>query len=381
MRKNLHGHLKFEARLTALCNQRGLYCSPDPPDLDGTAAASLEVGLEQVALGREQLAWAKEIGAEQLDLAREILGTQTGIMRENQLLAVEDRNRYRATFGAMEDDLVNQAKNYATPARQEAEAGKASSDVIQAYDKVRATQIRQQGAFGIDPTSGAALANNRKMNIAQARDMAHGANTARKQVEDMGWAKQLDAVSLGRNLPAQASTSYGIALNAGNSAVGNMNNTVGSVGNNRSAAQGWYQGGANAIGQSANILNAGYANEIAAQNSTLGAIGGLVGMGAGIAMRSSSKKVKTNKHPIEGEVLERLEDVPVERWRYKEGVEDSGVREHVGPYAEDFTKAFGTGDGKSIDLMDAVGVSMAATKELARKVAALEQKLGFGLGD
>jgi hypothetical protein len=260
-------------------------CAPKPPDLSSSAAASEKVGLEQVALGREQLDWAKTLGTEQLDLARSVLGDQLDIMRENQQLAVEDRNRYRNTFGTMEDDMVRQARDYVTPARQELEAGKAESDVIQAYDKARATQLRQQGAFGIDPTSGAALSNDYRMNIAQARDMAHAANTARKQVEDMGWARQVDAASLGRGLPAQASTNYGIALNAGNSAVSNMNSTAGSVSNNMGAAQNWYQGGVNAIGQSANILNAGYANEVAAHNGTMNMLGGIVGMGAGIGLR------------------------------------------------------------------------------------------------
>lgn len=285
MRERLHSQRKHLARLESHENLRGLYCSSDAPDMDGIARASEKVGMEQIALGREQFAWAKDMGVEQLALAKEILGTQTGIMAENHALAKEDRNRYRDTFGALEDDLVAEAKAYATPARAEAEAGKASSDVIQAYDKVRATQVRQQGAFGVDPTSGAALANTRKLGIAQAKDMAGAANTARKQVEDMSWAKRLDAVSLGKGLPAQASTSYGIALNAGNSAVGNMNGTVGSVGANMNAAQGWYQGGTQAIGQAASIMNAGYANEVAAQNGTLSAIGGLVGLGAGIALR------------------------------------------------------------------------------------------------
>jgi hypothetical protein len=197
----------------------------------------------------------------------------------------------------------------------------------------------------------------------------------------MGWARQVDAASLGRGLPAQASTNYGIALNAGNSAVGNMNNTAGSVSNNMGAAQNWYQGGVNAIGQSANILNAGYANQVAAHNGTMNMLGGIVGVGAGIAARSS-KTLKRDKSPVGGGVLDRLvEDVPVERWRYKEGVEDSGARYHIGPYAEDFSRAFGVGDGKSINLLDAVGVNMAATRELAQKVASLEKKLDLGRGD
>jgi len=256
-------------------------CAPDPPDYSATAQASEKVGLEQVELGREQLAWAKQMGQEQLNLARDVVGTQVDIMRENQRLAVEDRGRYRSTFGPLEDALVEEAKAYATPERAEQEASRASSDVVQAYDKARSNMLRQQAAFGIDPTSGMAMANDRLMGVGMAKDMAHSANTARRQVEDMGWAKKLDAVSLGKGLPAQASTAYGIATNAGNSAVGNMNNTAGTIASNMASAQNWYQGGLQGIGQAANIMHMGHQDAVASANANMRFIGGLTGAGLG----------------------------------------------------------------------------------------------------
>lgn len=378
----LRSERKFLNRLEALSNLRGLYCAPDAPDVSSQAAASEKVGMEQVALGREQLDWAKTLGEEQLGLAREVLGAQTDIMRENQTLAVEDRNRYRSNFGALEDQVAQEAKDYASPDRVEREVGKATADVISAYDKVKASTLRQQTSFGIDPTSGAAMGNLRIMDINQAKDLAGAATKARSQVEDMGWAKKLDAVSIGKGLPAQASTSYGIAVNAGNSAVGNLNNTAGAVGNNMGAAQNWYQGGAQAIGQSANILNANYQNEVAASNANMGFLGGALGTGAKLWL-GSSKDFKTDKERVpEDAILDRVENLPVEKWRYKPGIEDGGAAPHIGPYAEDFQMAFGTGgDGKSINVADAIGVNLAATKALAKKVEQLEKTIGYGVGD
>ena len=64
--------------------------------------------------------------------------------------------------------------------------------------------------------------------------------------------------------------------------------------------------------------------------------------------------------------------MPVEKWKYKEG-DDT---EHMGTYAEDFTKATGTGDGKRIEAVDAIGITMKAVQDLDKKV----EKLAVGLG-
>jgi len=125
--------------------------------------------------------------------------------------------------------------------------------------------------------------------------------------------------------------------------------------------------------------------------SGVGALGGLFGGGAGAAGAAglsgsvltaapffgvSSRDLKTDKTPIdEDEVLEKVEKLPVEAWRYKSGL---GLTEepHIGTYAEDFKESFGLGDGKTLNLMDTTGVLMASVKSLSKKVKKLE---GLGL--
>ena len=58
-----------------------------------------------------------------------------------------------------------------------------------------------------------------------------------------------------------------------------------------------------------------------------------------------------------------------QHWRYR-----GDAAPHIGPYAEDFAAAF-AGDGRSIDLMDAVGATMSAVKGLAARVEALAGRL------
>ena len=131
-------------------------------------------------------------------------------------------------------------------------------------------------------------------------------------------------------------------------------------------------------GNQANILNAQYANQLSAWNAKQQAdaagFGGLMGgVGTMVGGIWSSKKLKEDKKPIPDGALDAMNSMPVQSWKYKDGVADGGY--HIGPYAEDFQKATGKGDGTSIPIVDAIGVTMKAVQELDQKV----EKLGRGL--
>ena len=68
--------------------------------------------------------------------------------------------------------------------------------------------------------------------------------------------------------------------------------------------------------------------------------------------------------------------MPVEKWKYKEGVSDEG--HHIVQYAEDFKEQTGLGDGKSINLIDGLGLTMKAVQELSSKVDKIAET-GVGL--
>lgn len=90
----------------------------------------------------------------------------------------------------------------------------------------------------------------------------------------------------------------------------------------------------------------------------------------------SDKNKKKNIKPAD-KILDRMEKIPISSWQYKAGAVpgDDGSR-HVGPMAQDFKGFFGLGNGTSIPVVDAVGVNMAATQQLARKVKRLEKRNG-----
>lgn len=99
------------------------------------------------------------------------------------------------------------------------------------------------------------------------------------------------------------------------------------------------------------------------------ALGGAAQMG-GMMYAASSRSFKENKRPSEN-VLEMVCSLPVERWKYKDGIADGA--EHIGPYAEDFAARFG-GSDKKISLMDMAGVLFKAVQELTARVEELENE-------
>lgn len=109
-----------------------------------------------------------------------------------------------------------------------------------------------------------------------------------------------------------------------------------------------------------------------ADSSAAGSSNAAAGIGIIISLASmmSDENVKHDKRPT-GSLLDKLKDIRVEKWKYKGDDQD-----HIGPYAKDFNEAFGVGRNqpegqpKMISLIDAIGVTMGAIKELNEKVDA-----------
>jgi hypothetical protein len=82
---------------------------------------------------------------------------------------------------------------------------------------------------------------------------------------------------------------------------------------------------------------------------------------------TSDRNAKSGFAPVDSrEVLERVAGLPISQWHFKE--DDSKAR-HIGPVAQDFHAAFGTGrDDKHITSVDADGVALAAIQGLYQVV-------------
>ena len=123
----------------------------------------------------------------------------------------EQWDRYKQIYAPLEDSMVSAAQNYDTPAQYERAAGEASGSISQAFTNARDRLSRTPG---VDPTSAAYTSSMAGLDRTQAAADAVAQNTARKQVADTAWARKSDMLSLGKGLPAQASSTLGSAATA-----------------------------------------------------------------------------------------------------------------------------------------------------------------------
>ena len=351
------------------------------PNVGKAAMKQAELGEDWLKFAQEQFGVANERQKEQDKIANEVTQQQLDASKQAQGWATADRNRYENTFIPLQNEFIDQANNWDSPERQQQMASEAKADVLTNASQQRGATQRQMAGMGVNPTSGRYAGVDRAGENATALAAAGAQNNARNTVRNQAMSLKGDAINLGSGLGVNPATSLGLSSSTGSAAFGTTaanNSQSAGLGNMVGAG---YQGAMNGYNSQASILNQQQQNKIQAQqmnnqssSSLWSGIGSLAGMGM---MAFSSKKLKENKKPIEdGAALDAVNSMPVEEWKYKEGVSDGG--EHIGPYAEDFARVTGKGDGKMINMMDSLGLTMKAVQDLSKKVDRLSSG-GMGL--
>lgn len=358
--------------------------APDP-QIGQAALMNAKLGQEWLTFAKDTYADSKERQKPIDELALKVSQQQLDTATQQSQWAKEAHDRYQNQFVPLQDKFIQEAENYDTPEKQAAAAATAKADVVSAANGERAASQRQMAAMGVNPASGRWAGINRATDLGTAVASAGAQNNARTQVKNTGLNLRASAINMGNGLPAQAATNTGLGLNAGTGAANVTNAANGQFLAATGIMDRGYAGAMQGYTNQANILQNQYNSQLqawgmqqqasAANNAgIMGGIGQIVGLGASIF---SSKKLKTKKRKAKGN-LKAVKQMPVERWRYKDGVADGGAAEHTGPYAEDFRKATGHGDGTTIPMQDMLGVTMGAVKELAGHVDRLERAVGIG---
>lgn len=301
----------------------------------------------------------------QAEIGREYLDFMKGQSDISNTWAQQDRDRYRNVFEPLQDDFIQRTQDRiaAGPdySKVDGDVRRAQADVSTAFDSAQQQQQRSLAARGVRPDAGASVEATRRSEVAEGLASAGAANSTRLASRARADAElameEANAINLGSGLAVNPATSLGLSNNSASAGF--------------SGAQRGYAGMASGLQGQFNSQMQGY-SAAAAQNSSLwGGIGSL----AGLAISLSSKDYKTDKAPVR-DPLSQLMDMPVEEWSYKDGIADNGAARHVGPYAEDFHKATGKGDGKTIPLQDMIGVTAGAVQQLADKVDKLAETGG-----
>lgn len=233
--------------------------SPPPPDYSGMEA-----------LGREQLDFSKRQYAEMKPIAERVANQQLASQDQQMKQAQEYYDYQQNTFRPVERGLVAQAQEYDTEANRERIAAQAAADTARAFGTAEGMTSRNLARRGVGPGSGNAMAmqNQNALSLASAR--AGAMTGARNQAEQIGYARKLDAVGLGRNLAGASTAAYGAATGAGTAGLGSS-----------MAPGNQYMGGLAQAGQTyGTILNSQTSAYNTAQ-SQADPLASIIGMGVG----------------------------------------------------------------------------------------------------
>lgn len=294
------------------------------------------------------------------ETGREFLDFMRGQSTVSNRWAEEDRARSMDVFRPVEDSYIA-ANRDATADYEgvERDVRMAQADVRQQFDVSRDMRERDMARMGVDPSSGRWQDDSRKTGLTEALAHAGVSNATRLRGRDVAEAeaeqKQLNVINMGKGLAVNPATSLGLSNSAG---------------------QAGFSGAMRGYNQQGSMLNADYRNRLAgwqadqqSNNSLWSGLGSVAGFALSSGMLSS-KDYKEDRRPAR-DVLEAVREMPVDTYRYKEGIADGGAAPHVGPMAEDFHAATGQGDGRSIPVQDMLGLLTGAVQELDAKVEAM----------
>jgi len=259
--------------------------APDPnPGMLASAEAAKEIAAMQKDTATEMLDFYKTQYSEMKPIMTEIMQTDMDIQKANAARADEYAAYERETFRPLEKKLVKDAEEYSTEGKREALATQAAADVNTAFTNTRAQEGRSLSRMGVNPNSGRFAALNNQLTLGQAATAAGAMNKTRTDAEQLGFARRMDAAGLGRNLAGNASTAYGVSLNAGEGARTNAMAAGNQMGQGYGAAGQAYGGAASSYGTAGNIYGQefqgrmqGYQAQQQAQGAFMQGIGSLAG--------------------------------------------------------------------------------------------------------
>lgn len=349
------------------------------PAVGRAQEANAQIGMRAQDLAERNFEWNRNLTEQFAPIYQGLMNNALGEATKNAERGDDQWQQYKDVFQPIENKMAEEAMNYDSPEEVARREGLAAATVGRQFDNAQEQTSREMARMGVSPTS--SLGNTAMTDQANARALATaGAVTKeRNDTKLLGMSLRENAARFGRNQTGTGIAASQAALQAGNSATGVMG-AQSAQGNAAGNAQGLLGTASGAYGAMGNLGMSQMQMQQQANSASQAGLGSLIGTGimAGAMMYSSSKELKEDGAPVDDEdALAGLTSVPVESWKYQEGVADGG--RHVGPYAEDMQAAFGdevAPGGVGLDMISVSGKHHAAIRALAKKVERLEQQRG-----
>lgn len=258
---------------------------PPAPDYGPLISAYEKSADQSFELSKEQFEWAKQAYAENKEVVDATTSSFLDAMEFNNENARKDRARYESVYQPLEDSLIAEYEDYASPERIAKEQGAAIAGVGQQFEAARQNAQRSLEDYGINPSDTRYGALDIGVRLAEAGAKAAASDTARREVENTQRALRSEALNIGRGYPAQG-IAYGQEGRAGgtsaNAGALDLTQTGGAT---MGTAPGYIGAGNNALGGIGSTMNTQYGNQLdryeAEQNASTG-IGAILGAGAGM---------------------------------------------------------------------------------------------------
>lgn len=179
-----------------------------------SASLSYQLGQEQIALSRQQYNELKPLYDQ---ITQSLIDTQDQTNQQGR----EYYDHWKNNYKPLEQSLISQAQSFNTEAYKEQQAQQAAADAARAFSVTQAANNRAMASMGVNPNSGRFAAQQNQSTLALAAQRANAMTSARSQAENLGYARMLDATSLGRGMTGASTGAYTASINAGNSAGAN----------------------------------------------------------------------------------------------------------------------------------------------------------------
>lgn len=255
--------------------------TPDAPDYTPLATASKESAEIAAQLGREQLAENTRQYEKNMEVAQPIIDAQKAIMDQSIAQGNDYYEYMKSQQRPVEQALNAEAMAAGTEAKQQEAADRAEADSMRGLTKAANIIARQGIRYGLAPSAIKSRAG--ALSATAASGIASATGAAREQEKNVGYAKKLDVSGLYRGLPGASQGAYSVANNAGNSAVGNQNQTSAQYLNGMAAGTGTImQGQQQRLSGLGSILNS--QTSIYNSNQPTDNTGSIIGAVGGIAV-------------------------------------------------------------------------------------------------
>ncbi|CUJ82216.1 Uncharacterised protein [Achromobacter sp. 2789STDY5608615] len=355
------------------------------PAVGRAQEANAQIGMRAQDLAERNFEWNRQLTEQFAPIYQGLMNNALGEATKNSQRGDDQWNQYKSVFQPIENKMAEEAMSYDSPEEVARREGLAAATVGRQFDNTQAQTSREMARMGVSPTS--SLGSDAMTDQANTRALATAGaiNKERNDTKLLGMSLRENAAKFGRNQTGTGIAASQAALQAGNSATGVMG-AQSAQGNAAGTGQGLLGAASGAYGAAGQMGLAQMNMQQQASQAGQAGLGSLLGTGlmAGAMMFSSSKALKEEGEPVDDEeALSGLTKVPVESWKYRQGVEDGG--RHIGPYAEDMQAQFGDDvapGGVGLDMVSVSGQHHAAIRALAKKVKRLERgRAAVGLAD